>query len=89
MCLEAQGICIKILIAAISPFGFLGNKMDGQQWRAWAVGTARDEDGMGEASSLVVLFGSEPQDLLQMSPPLSVAHPDFSGPKSCSLPCYL
>lgn len=43
MCLEAQGICIKILIAAISPFGFVGNKMDGQQWRAWAVGTAWDE----------------------------------------------
>lgn len=45
MCLEAQGICIKILIATISPSGFLGNKMDGQQWRAWAVGTVRDEDG--------------------------------------------
>ena len=45
MCLEAQGICIKILIAAISPFGFVGNKMDVQQWRAWAEGTGRDEDG--------------------------------------------
>lgn len=82
MCLEAQGICIKILIAAISPFGFMGNKMDVQQWRAWAEGTGWDEDGMREASSLVVLLGSEPQDPLQVSPPPRVAHPDFSGPST-------
>ena len=56
MCLEAQGICIKILIAAISPFGFVGNKMDVQQWRAWAEGTGWDEDGVGSLCCTTLLL---------------------------------